>query len=79
MSPFSEVLDLHITEEPVRARDVGECEQVRPAGWHGYLATLGVEPLMDGLVRVLWRCDAGDEPPEAFTVFAADEWLAVSR
>lgn len=76
-SPYSQVLDLHVDEEPIRARDVRYGAMVRPACWYGYQPVLGVEPLRGNYVRVLWRCDPGDEPPGPYTVFAADEWLAV--
>ena len=78
---FPEVLDLHITEEPVRARNAVEGTRVRAAGWSEHHVVLEVQPLPGpgAYVRILWRMDPGDVPPEAYTMFAADEWLAVKQ
>jgi len=76
-SAFADVLDLHIGEEPVRARDVTDGMRVRISGWSGYHVALAAEPLSGPYVRVLWRCDAGDDPPGPFTVCGAGEWVAV--
>lgn len=78
MSPFASVLDLHITETAVRARDVTEGMRVRPTTWSDYYVALQVVPSAGGLVLVYWRCDAGDRPPGPFTAFAGDEWVAVA-
>lgn len=76
---FADVLDLHVTEEPVRARNAKEGTRVRPSGWSEYHVVLEVQPMLGpgAYVRILWRMDPGDVPPEAYTMFAADEWLAV--
>lgn len=72
-----ETLALTPTDNPKRARDVAYLDQVRPPGWFGYYTVLEVQPLPEGAVRVLWRCDPGDNPPEPSTVFTADAWMAV--
>ena len=76
---FSDVLDLHVTEEPCRARDVQPDSRIRASGWTGHHVVLEVHPLAGpgGYVRVLWRVDPGDEPPDTYTLFRADEWVAV--
>lgn len=60
-------------ETPVALAEVESLDVVRPAGWCDAHAVLDIEPLPDGFARVLWRCDAGDEPPGPATVFRAGE------
>jgi hypothetical protein len=76
---FPDVLDLHITEEPCRARDAEVDSRIRAAGWSQHHVVLEVQPLAgpSGYVRVLWRMDPGDAPPDAYTIFRADEWVAM--
>lgn len=76
---FGEPIDLDpARERAVRVVDAAWEERVRPAGWPDYHATLDVEPLDGGYVRVLWRMDPGDTAPEPATTFRRDEFVAVA-
>jgi hypothetical protein len=64
-------------ERLVPVADAGWQEFVRPAGWaHGH-ATLDTEVLAGGWVRLRWRCDYGDNPPEPSTMFLITEGVWV--
>lgn len=73
---LEEPLFLTPSDTPVRARDLQPDMEVRPPGWFDYHTVLAVEPGIESFVRVLWRVDADDDPPDPYTVFYGDEWFA---
>ena len=76
-SAFASVLDLHVSETPIRARDAKPGDRARASGWSHYYVVLAVEPQRDSYVKIQWRCDPGDEiPPTPYTMFMGDEWMA---
>lgn len=52
---------------------------VRPLDWMGYgEPVIGTEDMGDGWVKLLWRCDPGDQPPDAYTMFCHNELVEVA-
>lgn len=61
---------------PVLELDYGD--RARIPGQASRHAVIAAEDLGDGFVRVLWRCDRGDNPVEPSTIFRADEHLLLA-